>query len=304
LRFYATGCKQSCCAQSGGFSASTANRIIRRVSSAIADLKPIYIQFPETETSIKKAQLEFYTIAKFPKAIGVLDCTHVKIASPGNYTPKCYPIYLTSKAFGENLVYISGGSNAELYRNIKGYFSLNVQAICNINLEFIDIVARWPGSTNDCTVFNNCIRRVYFEAGRYKDAVLLVDHAYGCKPYLLPPLEQSETHSENLYNESQIRSWYTAQRLFKEWKKRFPCLALGLRVDLEKAMEIIVATSILHNMCRRNCEKMPSDDPELKLSSSWEELFRAGDMQEHHADNAFNKPHPVRRALIDLYFAR
>lgn len=47
---------------------------------------------------------EFYNIARFPKFIEALDCTHVKIISPG-------------------------GNNAEIYRNRKDYFSFKVVMI-------------------------------------------------------------------------------------------------------------------------------------------------------------------------------
>lgn len=45
-----------------------------------------------------------------------------------------------------------GGSNGEIFRNRKGYFSLNVQTMCDSNLKIMDIVARWPGSSHDSTI--------------------------------------------------------------------------------------------------------------------------------------------------------
>nr|CAI5851229.1 unnamed protein product [Callosobruchus analis] len=51
--------------------------------------------------SAQEAREKFYQIARCPRCIGVIDCTHVKIQSPG-------------------------GETAELFRNRKGYFSINV----------------------------------------------------------------------------------------------------------------------------------------------------------------------------------
>lgn len=45
-----------------------------------------------------------------------------------------------------------GGENAEIFRNRKGFMSLNVQAICAADTSIIDIVARWPGSSHDTQV--------------------------------------------------------------------------------------------------------------------------------------------------------
>ncbi|KAH1028445.1 hypothetical protein HUJ05_001798 [Dendroctonus ponderosae] len=48
-----------------------------------------------------------------------------------------------------------GGSDAEVFKYRKGYFSINVQAIGDAGLKLMNVVARWPGSTHDATIFNN-----------------------------------------------------------------------------------------------------------------------------------------------------
>ncbi len=42
-----------------------------------------------------------------------------------------------------------------MYRNRKGYFSINVQAITDANLMFTNIIARWPGSVHDSRIFQS-----------------------------------------------------------------------------------------------------------------------------------------------------
>ena len=84
---------------------------------------------PRTDKEIQKVKAEFYKIRQFPNVIGCIDGSHVPIQSPG-------------------------GENAEIFRNRKGYFSVNIQAVCDANLVIRDIVARWPGSTHDSTMFN------------------------------------------------------------------------------------------------------------------------------------------------------
>nr|CAH7733526.1 unnamed protein product [Callosobruchus chinensis] len=106
LRYYATACHQMTVGDFSRISKSTACRIIHRVSAALASLRPRYMAFPETAEDVKRAQTEFYNTVSFPRVVGAIDCTHVKIKSPG-------------------------ANNAELFRCRKGFFSLNVQALCN-----------------------------------------------------------------------------------------------------------------------------------------------------------------------------
>lgn len=47
------------------------------------------------------------------------------------------------------------GIDAELFRNKKGYFSINVQAVCDWDMSFTNIVARWYGSAHDSRVFED-----------------------------------------------------------------------------------------------------------------------------------------------------
>lgn len=68
---------------------------------------------------------------------------------------------------------IAGQEDGEVFRNRKGFFSINTQVICDYNLNIMDIVARWPGSAHDMTVFNNSHIRTRFEAGEFPDSILL-----------------------------------------------------------------------------------------------------------------------------------
>lgn len=84
LRFYATGNFLITVGDFIGVSKTTASLIVRDVSVAIAKLRPIFINIPETESEINDLQLRFYKIARFPRTIGAIDCTHIKIQNPGN----------------------------------------------------------------------------------------------------------------------------------------------------------------------------------------------------------------------------
>jgi len=72
---------------------------------------------------------------------------------------------------------------------------------CNSALKFIDIVARWPDSINDSTIFNASRIHARFINGEMEDALLLGDNGYTCN-FLLTPLLEMHTDAEQLYNES------------------------------------------------------------------------------------------------------
>ncbi|CAG4991801.1 unnamed protein product [Parnassius apollo] len=229
LRFYALGTMLISVADFVGVSKSTAGRIVRDTSSAIAQLYDKYIYVH------RRSADKFYRIAGFPRVLGAIDGTHIRIQSP------CHLI-------------------GEEYRNRKGYFSLNVQGVCDADLKFINVVARWPGSTHDATIFNNSILRAECDAGQFGNRWLLGDSAYPNKPYLLTPVLNPVSEAEHRYNEAHIKTRNTIERAFGVWKRRFPVVALTLRLSIPNMQAVIIATTVLHNICRNhNLTEIPSE---------------------------------------------
>lgn len=232
LRYFATGSFLHVCADFAGIHKSTAGRIVKQVSIELAKLRPDFITFPTTEAELQEVRQGFYNIAKFPWCIGALDCTHIKIKSPG-------------------------GEDAEIYRNRKNYFSLNVQTICDAHLMIRSIVARWPGSTHDSTILRNSTIKRRLNAQEFGDGVIVADSGYAIERHIITPMLTVVTNVENLFNESQIRTRNPIERSYGVWKRRFPILSLGINVNLRVAQAIIVATAVLHNIARRFGSDMP-----------------------------------------------
>lgn len=84
LRLYATGSFLITMGDFAGVSTTSAHRIVHRVSRAIARLRPHFIHFPTTREEIRREQFQFFNIARFPKVIGCIDCTHIRVQSFGN----------------------------------------------------------------------------------------------------------------------------------------------------------------------------------------------------------------------------
>lgn len=88
--------------------------------------------------------------------------------------------YFTKRCIFNNYE-ILGGDDAELFRNRKSYMSINVQTISTAKLLITDVVARWPGSTHDSTIYQNSRRYQKFETGDYRGCYLLGDSGYPLK---------------------------------------------------------------------------------------------------------------------------
>jgi hypothetical protein len=271
LRYYATGSFQAVAGDFIGVHKSTASQIVRLVSREIALLRPEYINFPQTAAEREVVRQEFYTIAKFPKVIGALDCTHVRIKSPG-------------------------GDNAEIYRNRKGYFSMNVQLICDADLRIQNIVCRWPGSSHDSTIFNHSAVKREIERGEYGDSLLVGDSGYALKNYLLTPFLNVNSRGEELYNEAQIRTRNCIERTNGVWKRRFPVLALGITVKLSTVESIIVATAVLHNIARHFGDRIP------RVSHTLERLIQLTEFAPVGPHPGGNINGDTRRATLVRYF--
>ncbi|XP_037820787.1 putative nuclease HARBI1, partial [Lucilia sericata] len=233
LRFYSIGNFLITVGDFIGVSKMTASRVVQQVSDAIASLRPKYIKFPKTLDELKEVSTNFYTISKFPRCCGAIDCTHVKIRCPV-------------------------GSIGEVFRNRKGYFSINVQTIADRNLKVLDIVARWPGSTHDSTIFNNSSIKTFLESDGFKNVHIVADKGYGLRTYCLTPISSPSTESEILYNKSIIRTRNVVERKYGVMKRRFPVLALGMALKTSTVMNVIVACSVLHNIAIDVNEILPN----------------------------------------------
>ncbi|CAH1365463.1 unnamed protein product, partial [Tenebrio molitor] len=139
---------------------------------------------PDNEQAKNKIKQSFFNISKFPRCVGAVDCTHVKIQSPG-------------------------GNDAEIYR----------------------------------------------------------DGGYGIKPYLITPLLNPTTPEQQLFNEAQIRTRNPIERCFGVLKRRFPVLALGIRLSIEKVELLVIASAILHNIaCMLNDTEAPETNEEIEAA--------------------------------------
>ena len=143
-----------------GVNKCTVSRIIRKVSRAKASLYHTHIILPSRSRLLDVQLRAFMRQSNIPGVVGLNKCTHIPIISPG-------------------------GENAELFRNRKGYFSINVQAICDHELKLTNVV-RWPGSTHDSRIFDNSNICAKFERMEI-NGILLGYNGYPLRPFNTRP---------------------------------------------------------------------------------------------------------------------
>ncbi|KAF5281908.1 hypothetical protein FQR65_LT14434 [Abscondita terminalis] len=260
LRFLATGSFQIMVADDLRIDRSTVCRIVKRVLPQIANLRQRYINMPEGNNKILELKNRFTEIARFPHIIGCIDGTHVAIQSPG-------------------------GERAELYRNRKGFFSYNVQIVCDGNLKILDIDARWPGSTQDSTIFNNSLLKIRLEGNEFQNSFLLRDSAYPASNYMLTPFVNPITEAQARYNRAHIATRNTVERAIGVLKRRFALLSHKLRVAKQTALVAIVACAVLHNLAITENDIMNVE--EIEADNNDDVPFQNNNQQGVAVRNAF-----------------
>lgn len=68
------------------------------------------------------------------------------------------------------------------------------------------------------------------------------------------------TRGQQKYNEAHIKTRNVVERQYGVLKRRFPVLAVGIRLELSTAVKVILACCILHNMCIFRKEEDPVND--------------------------------------------
>ena len=206
-----------------GISQSSISRSLDTVIELIASQKNDFISFP-TENEFHRLSTDFFEMQGFPGVIGAIDGTHVPIVNPG-------------------------GNDAELYRNRKGYFSINVQLLCDSKLLIRNVVASWRGSTHDARIFSESVlkQKLMTIPQQYH---VLGDRGYPCLPYLLTPVANPRTQAERNYNFAHSSTRMVIERVNGILKRRFPCLSFPLRFSSRKCCIVIVACTVLHNIAR------------------------------------------------------
>lgn len=209
------------------------------------------IHFPTDRESIRMQKRAFYEKCRFPNIVGAVDGTLIPIIAPV--------------------------VDEDIYVCRKGYHAINCQGIVSSKMRFTNVVARWPGSTHDAAIFENCNLKDYLE--REENMLLLGDSGYALSRYLLTPIRYPTTQEEERYNRRHKHGREVVERTFGILKSRFRCLHRSggvLPFAPDKCAAVFVACCRLHNMCMEQNEPLPD--------VSFTENDTVTDVQQHDGD--------------------
>lgn len=160
----------------------------------------------------------------FPKVVGAIDGTHIPISGTSN--------------------------NRDAYINRKGISSIQLQVVCDSNLQFLDIYAGWSGSVHDCRVFKNSpLKRMLEHNYLPPDYHLIGDSAYPLSQYLMAPFKDNGhlTPAEITFNKRHASTRVDVERAIGLLKCKFRRLKYLDMSLLPEMCNFISAACVLHN---------------------------------------------------------
>lgn len=236
-------------------SQSSVSRCIHQITHLIEQhLAPIFVQFPTTEESKLAVKQGFYTKFGLPGILGAIDGVHIAIQSPPNNDHT---------------------NPGHLYRNRKGYHSINAMVACDSNLTILFADTRYPGSVHDSAVWQVSNLKQQIKSTHNGNSWLLGDSGYPIEPWLLTPFINPRTQTEKLYNKLHIKARNVIERCFGVLKSRFRCLHKyrTLHYSPSKTSKIINAVITLHNLCIKTNEPLIDEEYPIEDGNDNEEYI-------------------------------
>lgn len=186
LRFFAQGSYQRSVGNEAhvALAQQTMSRVLDEVCQAIEIIAPGWVKFPTSPAEKEQKKLNFMRAFEFPGVLGCVDGTHIAITQPFH--------------------------DEHLYFNRKGFYSKNVQIICDSDLLILNVNANFGGATHDAFIWRNSAVKTHmeqsFRAGD-RSSWLLGDSGYPQEPWLMTPIRGApEDSPEGRYTRALTRT--------------------------------------------------------------------------------------------------
>lgn len=159
------------------------------------------------------------------------------------------------------------------YRNQKGFISQNVLAVCDLDMNFTYILARWEESTHDGRVLTNAISRGF---GAPTSKYYLADAGYNNSPLTMVPYCGVRYHlkeqarrtmrpqtKKELFNLRHASLQNVIERAFGVLKRRFKIIRSAPEYFYETQMALVYALCALNNFIHQ--ESKGVDELEMEV---------------------------------------
>ena len=244
----------------GDVDKSSVSRVVTHFCESLVNKKHLFIKFPRTVIEKDAMKKKFFKVGGFPSTIACVDGLHVPIVAPSN--------------------------DENSFVNRKGWHSINVEGVNDADNVFVDIVAKWPGSTHDSFIFRTS------NLHRIDDGLILGDSGYALCRYLMTPYADPVTRPEKRYTRAHKSTRCSVERSIGQLKRRFASLNRGLRLNPNKCCLVIVASVILHNIAKHLQEEDFENEDENYFCAEMEEGFdlrcnEAGRLVRQHVTTTF-----------------
>lgn len=259
-----------------GISKSSAWKVVVRVSSWLVTISHNYIKWPvEEEMVIQSAKFE--QRKGIPGVIGAIDGTHIRINAPKN--------------------------NKRCYFNRKKYYSLQMQAIVNADMMFMDLHCGEPGSLHDSRILRRSLifRNATLHERRLfpNNKFIIGDSAYPTKNWLVTPFKDNGhlTEQQTRFNFIHSSTRMVVENAFGLLKGRFRRLQFFTENrNLNLISNLIVSACVLHNMCI-----MAQDDYDVDSDDA---ILIETVAADNNTDIEFNQNATRRQTLINELVVR
>ncbi|XP_050513236.1 putative nuclease HARBI1 isoform X2 [Diabrotica virgifera virgifera] len=219
---------------------SSVNRILYRLTMFLSNLSPEIIKWPTAAE--KHVSQQHFANKGFPNVIGAIDGCHIKIDRPDN--------------------------DPDSYINRKGFYSVQMQAVCDHKKKIIDLFLGYPGSVHDSRVFRNSPLNANLER-KCQQYFLLGDSGYPLRNNLLTPYKNrgNLTRQQQNYNVKLSKNRYVIEHCFGIVKQKFRQLYHVKLRNIRFIVHFIRAACVLHNIALEDNFEADGDNEQLNMQN-------------------------------------
>ncbi|XP_032798550.2 protein ALP1-like [Daphnia magna] len=218
-----------------GRTESTVHNAVGMVCQFFFDHQSNFIQVPRSRSDIIYAEAAFQKRSGFPGVVGALDGSHM------TFHPK--------------------KENMKSYQNRLQYCSFVLMAIVQADRQFSYTFVGSPGKNHDSFIWKqsslqqqlqlNC--DLHFDSRKYH---LIGDSAFPLTKWCIVPYKRTDgggqlSRSKKLFNYKLSSTRIVVEQAFGDLKNRFR-RTQDLHQSIDRAVNIVVTSCVLHNICIRN----------------------------------------------------